>query len=137
LAGGRTWQASVPVADADGESALSVLWARQNIAALMDRRREGAPEEEIRAAVLQVALEHKLVSRYTSLVAVDRTPARTAEALLKSAAVATNLPEGWSYEGIFGVPGELPRGATSLRFDLLAGVLLLLVAGFLWRRARG
>ena len=136
LAGGWTWQASVPVADADGESALSVLWARQNIAALMDRRREGAPEEEIRAAVLQVALEHKLVSRYTSLVAVDRTPARTAEALLKSAAVATNLPEGWTYEGVFGVPGELPRGATSSRFDLLAGAILLLLAGLLWRRTR-
>jgi Ca-activated chloride channel homolog len=102
----------------------------------MDRMREGAPESEIREAVLQVALEHRLISRYTSLVAVDKTPARTAEALLKSASLATNLPEGWTYEGVFGVPGELPRGATSLRFDLLAGALLLLLAALLWRRAR-
>jgi hypothetical protein len=32
--------------------------------------------------------------------------------------------------------GELPRGATSLRFDLLLGALLLLLAALLWRRAR-
>jgi Ca-activated chloride channel family protein len=134
LAGDSPWQAWMPVAAADGKNALSVLWAREQIAALMDRMREGAPESEIREAVMALALEHHLVSRYTSLVAVDKTPARTAEALLKSASIATNLPEGWTYEGVF---GELPRGATSLRLDLLLGTLLLLFAGLLWRRARG
>jgi len=133
LAGDQQWQARVPVAPAQGENALSVLWARERIGALMDQLRGGAPEAEIRDAVLKLALEHQLVSRYTSLVAVDRTPARSAEAALKSASLATNLPEGWVYEGVF---GELPRGATGMRFDLLAGALLLLLAAFLWRRAR-
>jgi Ca-activated chloride channel family protein len=133
IAGDRSWQARVPVNGAHGENALPVLWAREQIAALMDRMREGAPESEIREAVVALALEHHVVSRFTSLVAVDKTPARTAEAMLKSASIATNLPEGWTYEGVF---GELPRGATSLRFDLLAGSLLLLLAGLLWRRAR-
>ena len=132
LAGERSWEARVPVAGAHGGNALPALWAREQIAALMDRLREGTPESEIRDAVVAVALEHHLVSRFTSLVAVDKTPTRTAEAL-KSASIATNLPEGWTYEGVF---GELPRGATSLRFDLLIGGLLLLVAGLLWRRAR-
>ncbi|HEX6692747.1 MAG TPA: marine proteobacterial sortase target protein [Burkholderiales bacterium] len=132
LAGDRPWQASVPLAAADGDNALSVLWARERIGTLMDQLRGGAPEPEIRQAVLQLALEHHLVSRYTSLVAVDRTPARSAEARLKSAGIPTNLPEGWTYEGVF---GELPRGATSLRLDLLAGALLLLLAALLWRRA--
>jgi hypothetical protein len=31
--------------------------------------------------------------------------------------------------------GELPRGATGMRFDLLFGALLLLLAALLWRRA--
>lgn len=136
-AGGGTWMARVPVAPAAGENALSVLWARERIAALMDRMRGGAPEDEIRAAVLKLALEHQLVSRYTSLVAVDRTPARTAEARLKSASLPTNLPEGWTLEGVEGeLRGELPRGATSARLDLLAGVLLLLLGTLLWSRAR-
>jgi len=133
LAGDQEWQARVPVAPAQGENALSVLWARERIGALMDQLRGGAPEAEVRDAVLKLALEHQLVSRYTSLVAVDRTPARSAEAALKSASLATNLPEGWVYEGVF---GELPRGATGMRFDLLAGALLLLLAALLWRRAR-
>lgn len=132
-AGDGSWMARVPVAPAAGENALSVLWARERIGALMDRLRGGAPEDEIRAAVLKLALEHQLVSRYTSLVAVDRTPARTAEAMLKSASLPTNLPEGWTYEGVF---GELPRGSTNARFDLLAGALLLLLATLLWNRAQ-
>jgi Ca-activated chloride channel family protein len=133
MAGDHPWQVHVPVADAEGKNALSVLWAREQIGSLMDRMREGAPEAEIREAVLALALEHHLVSRYTSLVAVDKTPARTAEALLKSASIATNLPEGWTYDGVF---GELPRGAIGLRFDLLSGLMLLLTGAFLWRRAR-
>jgi Ca-activated chloride channel family protein len=132
LAGEQAWQARVPLAPAAGENALSGLWARERIGALMDQLRGGVPEQEIRAAVLSLALEHQLVSRYTSLIAVDKTPARSAEAQLKSAALATNLPEGWVYEGVF---GELPRGATSLRFDLLIGALLLLLTALLWRRA--
>ena len=132
LAGDQAWQARVPVAPAQGGNALSVLWARERIGALMDQLRGGAAEQEIREAVVKLALEHQLVSRYTSLVAVDRTPARSAEALLKSASLATNLPEGWVYEGVF---GELPRGATSMRFNLLLGALLLLLAALLWRRA--
>ena len=110
-----------------------MLWARGQIAALMDRMREGAPEAEIRGAVTALALEHHIVSRFTSLVAVDKTPART-EAALKSAAIATNLPEGWTHEGVF---GELPRGATHLRLELLIGALLLLSALLLWRRGQG
>lgn len=132
LAGDRPWRAQVALSSAAGENALSVLWARERIGALMDQLRSGAPEAEIRAAVLKLSLEHQLVSRYTSLVAVDKTPARRADALLKSASLATNLPEGWVYEGVF---GELPRGATGMRFDLLAGALLLLLAALLWRRA--
>jgi Ca-activated chloride channel family protein len=134
LAGDRPWVVHVPLAAAAGENALSGLWARERIGALMDELRGGAAEPQVRDAVLKLALEHQLVSRYTSLVAVDRTAARSAEAQLKSASLATNLPEGWVYEGVF---GELPRGASGLRFDLLVGVLLLLLAAFLWRRAGG
>jgi len=137
-AGDGSWVAQVPVVPASGENALSALWARERIGALMDQMRGGAPEEEVREAVLKLALAHQLVSRYTSLVAVDKAPARTAEALLKSASLPVNLPEGWTLEGLGGeLHGELPRGATNARFDLLAGALLLLLATLLWNRVRG
>lgn len=133
LAGDRPWEVRLPVLDAQGRGTLSTLWAREKIAALMDRLREGAPENEVRDAVVGVALQHHLVSKFTSLVAVDRTPVRNADAPLRSGSVASNLPEGWNYEAVF---GELPRGATGARFDLLAGALLLLIAGLAWLRAR-
>ena len=46
------------------------------------RRRERRPDPQ---DVLDVALEHHLVSPYTSLVAVDKTPARSSCAALRSA----------------------------------------------------
>jgi Ca-activated chloride channel family protein len=110
---------------------LGVLWAHARISALMDALREGAPEAEVREGVVKLALEHHLVSKYTSLVAVDKTPARPLDAPLKTAALPTNLPEGWNYEAVY---GELPQGATDSRFNVLAGLLLLLTAFGLYRR---
>jgi Ca-activated chloride channel family protein len=115
----------------DDAGGLGTLWAREKISNLMDALRGGAPEDEVRPAVLKLALDHHLVSKYTSLVAVDKTPARTREELLKTAGLPTNLPEGWSYDAVY---GELPRGATDARFNLLAGLLLLLSAWMLRRR---
>jgi len=77
------------------------------------------------ATLLKIALTHHLVTKYTSLVAVDRAPARPDGAALKEAALPTNLPDGWTYDAVF---GELPRGATDARFNLLLGALLLLAA---------
>jgi Ca-activated chloride channel family protein len=123
--GDAPWRVSVPVAGASGGSGMGVLWARDKIAALMDSLRENAPEPEVRAAVVDLALSHHLVTKYTSLVAIDRTPARPDAAALKSAALPTNLPDGWTHAAVF---GELPQGATDARFNLLLGMLLLTAA---------
>lgn len=98
---------------------------------------KGASEEEARKHVVELALTHHLVTKYTSLVAIDRTPARPENAPLKTAALPTNLPEGWSYDAVFGAQGgELPQGATDSRANLLAGAILLLLATFLLLRQR-
>jgi Ca-activated chloride channel family protein len=119
------WRAVVPVSAAAEGRGMGVLWARDKIAALMDSLRENASEPEVRAAVVDLALTHHLVTKYTSLVAVDRTPARPDGTALKAAALPTNLPEGWTYEAVF---GELPQGATDARFNLLFGAALLAAA---------
>jgi hypothetical protein len=41
----------------------------------MDAAREGAPTGETRARALELALTHHLVTKYTSLVAIDQAPA--------------------------------------------------------------
>jgi Ca-activated chloride channel family protein len=82
--------------------------------------------------VVATGLAHHLVSQYTSLVAVDITPARKTNELLKQHAMKTNLPSGWSYQHVFG----LPQTATAAQLHLAIGLLLLLLASLagLWVR---
>ncbi len=129
------WQVDVPLEIGWESSGIHRLWARRKIAALMDKKTRGASEEAVRSKVVDVALAHHLVSKYTSLVAVDVTPTRPVDEKLKKAAVPTNLPAGWKYEKVF---GNLPKGATAGEMHLLIaflatvmGVLALVLRRFL------
>jgi len=104
---------------------MGSLWARGKVESLIDSIREGAREEEIRTQVIDLATAQRLVTKYTSFVAVDKTPARTLDAPLKLAAVPTNLPDGWEVDKVF---GELPQGSTDSRYAMLTGALMLLLA---------
>ncbi len=121
----QAWQTGVKLSVRRKSAGINRLWARRKIAALMDDRARGVAEKEVREKVLEVALAHHLVSRYTSLVAVDVTPTRPADAALKGGAVPTNLPAGWQYEKVF---GHLPKGATPGRFYLLTALVALALA---------
>lgn len=76
---------------------LSVLWARQKIADLEERRFDRRSAADIDAKILKTALDHHLVSRLTSLVAVDVTPSRDMSDPLQTLKVPTQLPAGWDF----------------------------------------
>ena len=133
LRGDAPWSATLPLDSAHAGKGMGVLWAREKIASHIDSLRDGAKEEEVRDAVVEIALAHHLVSKYTSLIAVDKTPVRPKEDELKSGAIPTNLPEGWEYDKVF---GELPQGATDSLWNLVAGFLTLLLAIGLYATAR-
>jgi Ca-activated chloride channel family protein len=122
--GATAWESAVSFHQAAPGAGLAVHWARAKIAALSDRRRAGEAEGAIRLAVLDVALRHHLVSEYTSLVAVDVTPARPGDAALQTQVLKTNLPHGWEYEAVFG----MGQGATPATLRLLVGMAALLLA---------
>lgn len=107
-AAGRTWRRSVALDRGDDRAGVAALWARRKLAQLDATRHDGASAEDVRAASLQVALAYGLVSRYTSLVAVDATPARPQTAPLETREVPTNLPAGWSYDAVFGRQPDAP-----------------------------
>ena len=130
---GGTWEARVPLERNTGGAGLGSVWAREKVGALMDSLREGAAEDEVRARVIELASAHRLVTKYTSFVAVDKTPARAPDEALKLAELPTLLPEGWEYAKVF---GELPRGATDSRFALLSGLMLMLLSLAFLRRLR-
>ena len=123
-AGALEWERVLALAPEPAGAGLAVHWARAKIAALLDQPRAGAPEEDVRRAVLEVALAHHLVSRYTSLVAVDVTPVRPGDADLWTHALETNLPHGWDYTAVFG----LGQGATPATLHLALGLAALLLA---------
>ena len=125
--GVEVWEQVLALHPTGEEAGLSSHWARATIAGLLDRRRTGAPEEEVRAAVLPLALAHHLISPYTSLVAVDVTPVRPANESLSSHALETNLPHGWDYTAVFGAG----QGATSGPVHLAVGLVALLLAAAL------
>ncbi|MDX1519572.1 MAG: hypothetical protein R3318_05570, partial [Gammaproteobacteria bacterium] len=101
--------------------------------ALMDQRTRGNEAEQIKQAITGVALAHHLVSKYTSLVAVDVTPARVRDELLKKKAMPVNLPEGWEYEKVF---GPLPATATPAAWNMLIGLFLFMIGMFVFQGRR-
>jgi Ca-activated chloride channel family protein len=110
---------------------VHVLWARRRIAELMAKRGLGEDREQVRGQVLSVALQHHLVSRYTSLVAVDKTPLRNADQPLARKPVPTHLPAGWSQAHVTG----MPQTATPALLHTLLGLCILFATGlFAWRK---
>ena len=130
--GARTWRAELAL-DAAPARGIGRLWGRARIEQLLDRHRRAtdqAQREALRGEVVAVALRHHLVSRFTSLVAVDVTPARGRDDPLRRQPLATELPHGWSYDRVFGTT----QTATAAPLQLLGGLLLCLAA--LWLRRR-
>jgi Ca-activated chloride channel family protein len=113
MIGDQPWTVTLPIAAAAEGRGLSKLWARRKIADAEVARtlRQIMPDEADRR-ILALALEHHLVTRLTSLVAVDRTPSRPDGARLTRADVPLNLPAGWDFDKVFGserAPAPVPE----------------------------
>ena len=74
--GAQPWSLPVSLKTSESRVGLSVYWARQKISALMDETYRGGADAGVRKAVIDVAIAHHVVSQFTSLLAVDVTPAR-------------------------------------------------------------
>jgi Ca-activated chloride channel family protein len=128
--GGRVWRQRLQTLSDEDRPGLHVLWARRFIRHLMGQGVSG-DQDAWRRQIEKVALEHHLVSKFTSLVAVDKTPVRPLEAELDSRPVPTQRPKGWEMAAVF---GRLPQTATPANLYLLLGWLGLLSALMLRRR---
>src|SRR5437868_10468823 len=130
--GTQPWSLSLSMKHATARGGLSVYWARQKISALMDEAFTGTAEETVRKGVLDVALAHHLVSQYTSLVAVDVTPARPTGKSEPGRTERTQSVENQESASMAG----LPKTGTSGSVQLLFGLLLIVTAAILWRVQR-
>jgi Ca-activated chloride channel family protein len=121
---GGAWTSELALTGNTQSAGVGALWARARIADLLDQIRRGANKDETRQAAVETALAHHLVSKYTSLIAVDKTPVRPAGSELTSEQVANLMPYGQSGAAIFGFPAT----ATNAEILRLTGLAALLAA---------
>lgn len=119
---GRYWEMNSRVMPGAGSDNLATLWARSRIEALEDSRIFGSNPDEIRLQALETALDYGLLTQYTSLVAVDRTPARPTSAALDSEHIPSLLPAG------SGMASGFSQTATGWVMQLVLGLLCLGIA---------
>ena len=112
---GKTWNTTLSLANAAPAKGVAQLWARAKISGIEESRYTGVDMAAVDAGVLKTALDFHLVSRLTSLVAVDKTPVRPPGERLDTRQIATMLPKGWDFGHIFGPEAE----ARAIRYDQL------------------
>ncbi|MCP4905764.1 MAG: VWA domain-containing protein, partial [bacterium] len=101
---------ALPLEGGSNHAGISRLWARRKIAALMDSLSAGGEIDRVSVEVAALGVRHQLVTRWSSLVAVDVTPTAPVGVVPETRAVPPLRPRGWDFLKLFG--GAPPRGAT-------------------------
>jgi len=156
----EAWEGEISLKHIEPATGVASIWARSKFEDVEDGVYRGRPAEEVRSEALDLALAHQLVTRYTSLVAVDETPVRDVDDPLHRLEIPRNLPDGWDYGKVFGeaespvqlkalprslmheaqaagatyaasTPISLPRGATVAEIKAIAGIAALLLGNLL------
>lgn len=102
LAGGDRYEQRLPVTFQQAETlAIAQLWGRHRIKDLMVQM-AGGEVKSLVDAVTQTALDYRLLSRYTAFVAASEEVRTDPDGQTRRVQVPVELPEGVSFEGIFG-----------------------------------
>ena len=119
---GHTWVNAVRLKRSAHQSGLKVLFGRRMIESWMDNKVLGVDKETVRKAIVDLGYYYHLVSQYTSLVAVDVTPA---DKLRELEFNQQELVKNGSYL-------SLAQTATNSQIQIILGFLLLLLSCAIW-----
>jgi Ca-activated chloride channel family protein len=82
---------------------LATVWARKKIDDLSDRMLIAEEPAPLKEQIIQLALHHALMTKYTSFVAIDeRKLVNTSGKGPRRVGVPVPMPKGVSHEGVFG-----------------------------------
>lgn len=118
---GAAWNRQLtlsPSVHKQAKAGVAIRWARSKIAALLDDKTRGRHEDDVRVDVLKLALQHQLLSPYTSFVAVEETRSRPLAEALASVPVPNLLPAGQTLRRV-----SYPQTSTSSMLQILLGLL--------------
>ncbi|MCG9721606.1 marine proteobacterial sortase target protein [Shewanella sp. Isolate7] len=118
---GKHWQRRLALVGGEKPRGIDLIWARNQIASLQ-LSKNVQNQAAIKERVTRLAMDYHLVSPYTSLVAVDKTPSR---------------PEAMDALELFKpapmpVQSQWPQTATESRLYLALGAMMLLLIGAYW-----
>lgn len=124
--GDQPYEASFPfdASTASFPPGITTLWARQRVEDLMDlwRSSDEDARANVQAIIIAHAIRYRLVTRFTSLVAVEEVVANVGGES-RTIAVPTELPAGMQLDRVFGAPAT----GTADAFLEMLGVTLLLI----------
>lgn len=107
----QTLQVNFPEINHNNE-VLGSIWARAKVDRLQQEDYAGAQNgninKELKDEIIQTALEHHIMTNYTSFVAVEEKTV-TKNGVSQTVTVPVELPEGVDREGVFGADGTANR----------------------------
>ena len=109
----------------ESRSYLAQLWAAERIRDLEASRVTGRRGDAVRKRILELALEHRIASPYTSFVAIERrTSERLATGQAQTRVVPVHAPAGWAMfepkEDLW--PTLIPMRTRGARLPLVASI---------------
>jgi len=136
----KVYQQQFNLLDNANAKDISKIWARKKLHQLYDDERNltfmpKSPHnlnqvKEIKLNITQLALDHSLMSKYTSFVAVEQKISRPKEALLAKHSAPNAMPEGNTM--LMSIP--IPQGALGIRALWQLSLLALLGLMFLYHQ---
>ena len=126
---GRPWRQAVALNEggdprtAPASNGVGSLWARAKISGLLDQKVVGRDEALVRADVLAVALQHQLLSPYTSFIAVEEQPSRPSGENADSRPIPNTRPRGQAAQAY-----AYPATATTAPARAWLGAMTLFLA---------
>lgn len=124
---GKPYRQVLPVVLPEQESAnaaIASMWARAKVDALTSQDlgalQSGTFPKPLEEQIVTVALAHKLLTRFTSFVAVEERVVNEG-GVQRTVRVPVEMPDGVRYEGIFGAEGAVSADAAAPRGRGFAG----------------
>ncbi len=112
----------ISLLQAQQASGVAKYWAKQKMDVLLDKIQLQQGDTEVhKQAVTALSLRHRVLSPYTSFVAVDHAPVRSSEEALHTEKIASLYPKGMAFPST--ALGTLPITLLSLCSLLMAAAL--------------
>ncbi|RLT92891.1 MAG: VWA domain-containing protein, partial [Ketobacter sp.] len=128
---GQPWRRELKLQSGEQAEGIATLWARAKVANLMDEGVRQGNASLHKEDIIKLGIVHRLVTQYTSFVAVDKTPVRPQDAPLKQNQIANRMPAGSNQ---LAPTVGYPRTALGLHWHMLIGLGLFSLALLLWQR---